>query len=90
MPSRWPPGTAGSPRGLHIARQRVSQRLGMLGVQVDLVVGAVQAEADGAVSLTAVEVIDEQGLYLLGHRFSISFTSLIISPGQPNLPARGN
>ena len=68
----WPSRTAPSPPGrVDVARQRIPQRLGMLGVQVDLVFGAVQAEADSAFSLTAIEVIDEQGLYLLGHRFSI-------------------
>jgi hypothetical protein len=54
-----------------VARQRIPQRLGMLGVQVDLVFGAVQTEADSAFSLTAIEIIDKQGLYLLGHRFSV-------------------
>ena len=38
----------------------------MPGVQVDLVLGAVQPEPDSAFSLAAVEVIDEKGLYLLG------------------------
>jgi hypothetical protein len=56
---------------MDVARQHIPQRLGMLGVQVDLVLGAVQTEADSAFSLTAIEVIDEQDLYLLGHRFSI-------------------
>jgi len=31
-----------------------------------------QPEADRTVSLTAVKVVDEQRLYLLGHKFSIS------------------
>jgi hypothetical protein len=44
----------------------------MPGVQIDLVLGAVQSEADSVFSLTAIEIIDEQGLYLLGHGFSIS------------------
>jgi hypothetical protein len=39
----------------------------MPGVEVDLVLRAVQAELDGIVSLAAVKVIDEQRLYLLGH-----------------------
>ena len=55
---------------MHVARQRIPQRLGMLGVQVDLVLGAVKAEADGAFGLAAIKVVDEQGLYLLGHRSS--------------------
>jgi hypothetical protein len=33
---------------MDVARQRIPQRLGMLGVQVDLVIGAVQTEADSA------------------------------------------
>ena len=61
-----------SPPGrIYVARQRIPQRLGMLGVQVDLVLGAVQTEADSAFSLTAIEIIDQQSLYLLGHGFSI-------------------
>ena len=68
---RWPPHCT------HVARQRIPQRLGMPGVQVDLIVGAVQAEADGALSLAAIKVIDEQGLYLMGHGCSIPFTDLI-------------
>ena len=57
----WPPGTApGPPCRPHIARQRVPQRLGMLGVQVDLILGAVQPEANRALSLAAVKVIDQQ------------------------------
>ncbi len=39
----------------------------MLGVEVDLILRAVEPEADGILGLTAVEVIDEQGLYLLSH-----------------------
>jgi hypothetical protein len=37
------------------------------GVQVDLVLGAVQREPDGTLGCAAVEVIDEQDLYLLSH-----------------------
>jgi len=60
------------PGGIHIARQCVPQCLGMLGVQVDLILRAVEPEADGTLSFTAVEVIDEQGLYLLSHDSSIT------------------
>jgi hypothetical protein len=35
------------------------------GVQVDLILGAAQPEVDGTLGGAAVEVIDEQGLYLL-------------------------
>ena len=44
----------------------------MLGVQVNLVLGTVQAEADRTVSVAAVNVIDEQGLHFLCHGCSIS------------------
>jgi len=37
------------------------------GVQVDLILGAVQSESDGILSGAAVEVIDEQDLYLLSY-----------------------
>ena len=64
----WPPGAAPRPPGgTHVARQRLPQRPGMLGVQVDLVLGAVQREADGPFSLGAIQVIDEQDLYLLSY-----------------------
>jgi hypothetical protein len=38
----------------------------MPGVQVDLILGAVQPEADRALSLAAVKVVDQQDLDLLG------------------------
>jgi len=73
----WAPGAApSSPGRSHIARQRIPQRLGVLGIQVDLVLGAVQREADSAFSLAAIKVVEQQDLYLLGHRCSIrSLTS---------------
>jgi hypothetical protein len=57
----------------------------MPDAQVDLVLGAVQPEADRAVGLAAVKVVDEQGLYLLGHRCSLSLSGLIISLNQLKL-----
>jgi hypothetical protein len=42
------------------------------GSQVDLIIGAVQPEADSARSLADIKVLDEQGRYLPGHRFAIS------------------
>jgi hypothetical protein len=39
----------------------------VLGVEVDLVLGPVQAEADGAFSGAAVDVVDKQRLNLLCH-----------------------
>ena len=76
LAASWPSRTAsGSPRRLHIACERIPQCVGMLGVQVDLVLGAVQAEADCAFSLAAIEVVDEQGLYLLSHMCPVSSLS---------------
>jgi hypothetical protein len=39
----------------------------MPGVQLDLILGTVQPEADGTLGGAAVDVIDKQGLYLLSH-----------------------
>ena len=65
--ARRPPGSAAGPPGsTDVAGQGIPQLLGMLCVQVDLVVRAVQAETDGSFGGTAVKVIDEQGLYLMG------------------------
>src|SRR5579862_1339278 len=43
----------------YVGRQRVPQLLCMLGVQVDLVLAAVQSEADCPFGGAAVDVIDE-------------------------------
>jgi hypothetical protein len=43
----------------------------MLGAEVDLIFRAVQPEVDRTLGGAAVDVIDEQGLYLLGHGCSI-------------------
>jgi len=59
------------PRGLDITRQCLAERLGVLGVQVDLILGTIQRKADGPLCLTAIDVIDEQGLYLLSHVYSV-------------------
>ena len=67
---------AGPPRSAHIARKGVPQRLGVLGVQVDLILGTVQSETDGSFGFSAIKVIDEQGLDLLGHGRSIPLTDL--------------
>jgi len=44
----------------------------MLRAQVYLVLDTIQAETNGVLCLTAIEIINEQDLYLLGHRRSIS------------------
>ena len=50
-----------------VCLQRGAQFLAVRSVQVDLIVGAVQAKADGALGVTAVNVVDVKGLHLLGH-----------------------
>jgi hypothetical protein len=50
---------AGPARSAHITRKRVSQCLGVLLVQVDLVLRAVQPETDRSFGGAAVKVIDE-------------------------------
>jgi len=39
----------------------------MFPTQIDLVLSAVQTEADSTLCVTSIKVIDEQGLYLLSH-----------------------
>ena len=68
----WPPRTAPARCAARTWRQRIPRRLGLPGVQADLILGAVQPEADSALSLAAIKVLDEQGRYLPGHRFAIS------------------
>jgi hypothetical protein len=64
----WLAAAAADPAGsIHVLRQRLSHVLGVLGVQIDLIFGAVQPEADGTFGGAAVKVIDEQGLYLLSY-----------------------
>ena len=42
----------------------------MGGAQVNLVLRTIETKVDSSFCLTAVDVIDEQGLYLLGHACS--------------------
>src|SRR5580692_11498844 len=64
----WPPCTAAGPAGCaDVACHCITERLGMFGVQVNLVLGPVQAEADRAFCGAAVKVVDEQGLHSLRH-----------------------
>jgi hypothetical protein len=62
-------GARDLPAGLGVGRERAPQFLGVDRAQVNLVVCAVQAETDGAVSFAAIEVIDEQRLYPLCHPY---------------------
>jgi len=50
--------------------------VGVPGVQADLAVVAVEAGPDGGLGLAAIKIIDEQGLYLPGHR-NASFCALL-------------
>jgi hypothetical protein len=56
-----PPGDRGLPRARR-PRDDVQAR-----VQIDLIVRAVQPEAGSTISLTAINIIDQQSLYLLSH-----------------------
>ena len=58
---------------------------GVLGGQVDLILGAVQPEPDRACGAAAIKVVGEHGLDRLGHRCPPSLADLIISRGQPEL-----
>src|SRR5216683_1599215 len=79
-----PPATAACPPGAaHVARQRASQLPGMPGAQIDLVLRAVQPEADGAVCLTAIKVIDQLDLYLLSHNCLFLSRAWRISRANP-------
>ena len=68
----------------HVARQRASQLLGVLGAQIDLVLRAVQPEADGAISLTAIKVIDQLDLDLLSHNCLFLSRAWRISLANPS------
>ena len=71
----------------------------MPGAQIDLVLRAVQPEADGAICVTAIKVIDQLDLYLLSHnrlflswawRISLANPSRWAQPlqAEPALPCR--
>src|SRR4051794_31723793 len=51
----------------NVGLQGIAQLVTVLGAEVDFVLGAVQGEADGALGLAAVDVVDEHCLDLLGH-----------------------
>ena len=70
-------GAAADPAcSIHIPGQRIPQLPGVHGVQVDLILGAVQPEADSALGGAAVEIVDEQGLDLLG-LLSLAVSALV-------------
>src|SRR4029077_3120934 len=74
---RPPPIGSRPPGRTRILRQCVPQGQGMLGAQVDLVLRAVQSEADGTLSFAAIDVVDEQSLNLLCHDYPITRTALV-------------
>src|SRR5262245_58223491 len=65
-----PGGTADLATSRDVLLRGLTQRLRMGGAQVNLVLRTIETKVDGSFCLTAVEVIDEQGLYLLGHACS--------------------
>src|SRR5579859_970338 len=60
-----PPGAAGV---LKVGRELLAERGGVLGVQVDLIVGAVEREPDGVLGWAAGQVVFEHDAYFLSHR----------------------
>jgi hypothetical protein len=79
-PARTPRSTTDPPGSLYITRHRIPQRLGMLRIQVDLILRAIQAEANGPFSVTTVNVIDVQGLYPLSHACPDSLSLVFGAP----------
>src|SRR5690348_16821430 len=61
---RCPPGPAGM---LNVRRELLAQRGGVLGVQVDLIVGAVEREPDGLLGRAAGQVVVKDDAYFLDH-----------------------
>ena len=60
------PGGAGDlPAGVDIAGQGRPQFLGVAGIQVNLVLRAIQPEKNCALCFATVEVVDKEGLYFL-------------------------
>jgi len=57
----------------------------MLRIQVNLVLRAVQSEADSALCVTAIDIVNEEGLYLLGHAFLRFLVSIGASVGERRL-----
>lgn len=70
--SAWPSSRrSGRPAGgTDVWLQCLSQGTRMLGAQVDLIVRTIEPEADGALGLVAVQVINEQRLYLLRYVYA--------------------
>jgi hypothetical protein len=63
-----PPGAAGLAAVRNVGRQGLVQFFTVRDAQIDLVVGAVETEAGSAFGLAAVDIVDEERLYLLGQR----------------------
>ena len=61
---RCPPVPAGM---LEVGRELLGERGGVLGIQVDLIVGAFEREPDGLLGRAAAQVVFEDDAYFLGH-----------------------
>src|SRR5262249_24430751 len=61
------PAAADLPSVGDILSEGRAQLFGVLRVQVDLVIRTVQRKAHGTLWRSAVDVVDEESLYLLGH-----------------------
>ena len=63
-------GAADPPPGLYAGGKGVPQLLGVLGVQVDLILGAVESEADRDLGGAAVEVVQPGNRRMRGRSMS--------------------
>jgi hypothetical protein len=55
---------------LKVGRELLAERGGVLGVQVDLIIGAVEREPDGLVGWAAGQVVLQDDAYFLDHIFT--------------------
>src|SRR5260370_22558865 len=71
--SAWAPGNRSRRPacGANVRLQCLPHRLGVLGAQVDLIFRAVEPEAHRVFGLSAVQIVDQQGLYLLRHVYAV-------------------
>jgi len=80
-----PPGFAGV---LHIGRELLAERSAILGVQVDLIVGAFEGEPQGLRCRAAGQIVFQRDGYLLGRRYSLRWMMPAPYPGQCPPPSR--
>ena len=90
---RGPPGPAGlCPAGLagvlHIGRELPAERGTVLGIQVDLIIGALEGEPQGLRCRAAGQIVFQRDGYLLGRRYSLRWMMPAPYPGRCPPPSR--